>query len=135
MIGYPIGLWDEYNNLPVVRRGSTATPIYMDYNNRKEFLIDMACFPGSSGSPVFIFNEGSYSTRQGQHWIGETRIIFVGILHAGPQYNARGEILIVNVPTAQIPITDTRIPTNIGFCIKAEKLKDFDVLIDAKYPS
>lgn len=63
MIGYPIGLRDEKHNLPIVRRGSTASHPALDYNGKPEFLIDMACFPGSSGSPVLIYNQGSYATK------------------------------------------------------------------------
>ena len=60
MIGYPNGLWDEVNNLPIVRRGITATSANGKYQGKTEFLIDAACFPGSSGSPVFVYNNGSY---------------------------------------------------------------------------
>jgi hypothetical protein len=64
MIGYPKGFWDRVNNLPVVRKGITATPIYIDYNGKKEFLLDIPIFSGSSGSPIVLFNEGSYSTKK-----------------------------------------------------------------------
>ena len=63
MIGYPIGLIDEVNNKPVVRKGITATDIRLDYNGRKEFLIDAACFHGSSGSPVFLRKMGPIKRR------------------------------------------------------------------------
>ncbi|OAJ33340.1 hypothetical protein A0O36_02469 [Piscirickettsiaceae bacterium NZ-RLO1] len=53
MIGYPNGIWDEKHNLPIIRRGITATHPKLPYNGKPEFLIDAACFPGSSGSPVF----------------------------------------------------------------------------------
>ena len=59
MVGYPNSLWDRANNLPIYRSGITATHPAMDYNGRPEFMIDAACFPGSSGSPVFLL-----STRQ-----------------------------------------------------------------------
>lgn len=35
MVGYPNGIWDEANNLPIVRRGITATPYRYDYQGRK----------------------------------------------------------------------------------------------------
>jgi hypothetical protein len=54
MIGYPNGLWDAVNNRPVARRGLTASALNRDWNGRREFLVDAACFPGSSGSPVFV---------------------------------------------------------------------------------
>ena len=77
-IGYPNGLYDTENMLPIVRRGITATPIWNDFNNKKKFLIDAGVYPGSSGSPVFIFNEGSFSSGDGIS-LG-TRLIFVGKL-------------------------------------------------------
>lgn len=52
MVGYPDGIWDEFNNQPIVRRGITATHPKNDFNGKGEFLIDAVCFPGSSGSPV-----------------------------------------------------------------------------------
>ena len=30
MIGYPNGLWDSKHNMPIVRRGITATPVWLD---------------------------------------------------------------------------------------------------------
>ncbi len=35
MIGYPNGIWDNVNNMPVFRRGITATHPNMDYRGRK----------------------------------------------------------------------------------------------------
>lgn len=77
-IGYPSGLRDSKNGLPIVRRGITASPIWADFEGKPEFLIDAGVFPGSSGSPVFILNQGSYSTRSGLT-IG-SRLLFLGIV-------------------------------------------------------
>ncbi len=60
MVGYPVGLWDSVNNMPILRRGSTATLLDWTYEGRQEFVIDAACFPGSSGSPVFKYTVGDY---------------------------------------------------------------------------
>lgn len=68
MIGYPNGIWDEANNLPIVRRGITATPYRYDYRGEKEFLVDMACYPGSSGSPVFLYKEEPISRMARSSW-------------------------------------------------------------------
>jgi hypothetical protein len=51
MVGYPIALWDPYNVLPLARKGVTATPYKYDFNGKKEFLVDISVFEGSSGSP------------------------------------------------------------------------------------
>lgn len=77
-IGYPSNLYDVKNKLPVIRQGITATPIWNDFNGEDIFLIDAGVFPGSSGSPVFILNQGSYPIRNGIA-IGN-RLLFVGII-------------------------------------------------------
>jgi hypothetical protein len=128
MIGYPNGLWDEKNNMPIVRRGITATHPNLDYNGSKEFMINAACFPGSSGSPVLLFNFGSYSTKSTEIVIG-ARIKLLGILYAGPQHTATGEIEIVNVPTQQKAIAFSRIPNNLGLVIKSSRLSEFDAIL------
>lgn len=78
-IGYPSGLYDAKNFLPVARRGITATPLVVDYSGLPQFLIDASVFPGSSGSPVFIVNTGSYSDRKGNLVLGN-RVIFLGMI-------------------------------------------------------
>ena len=125
MIGYPNGLWDSKNNLPIVRRGITATPPKFDFEGRKEFVIDCACFPGSSGSPVFLFNSGAYTHKDGSIIVGG-RLKLLGVLYAGPQHTAQGEIHVRPVPTKNEPIALSRIPNNLGYCIKAEQLLAFD---------
>jgi hypothetical protein len=126
MIGYPNGIWDEANNFPVFRKGVTATNPKYDWNNKKEFLIDCACFPGSSGSTVLLVNMGGYFTRSGLNLA--TRVKLLGILYAGPQHTATGEIEIVDVPITQRPVLISRIPNNLGIVIKSELLKDFDTV-------
>ena len=77
-IGYPSSIYDTNNKIPVIRRGITATPIWNDFQGNKEFLIDAGVFPGSSGSPVFIYNRGTFPTKDGVA-VGN-RVLFVGIL-------------------------------------------------------
>jgi hypothetical protein len=122
MVGYPNGLADEKNNLPLIRRGITATPFYIDHNGDSEFVVDCACFPGSSGSPVLIVNEGSYSLHKRPLQSGN-RMVLIGILYAGPLFDAKGEIKKYKVPTTNTVITD--IPMNLGYCIPSIKLLDF----------
>lgn len=54
-VGYPSGVWDQVNLMPILRRGTTATPLALNFEGRAEFLIDAAVYPGSSGSPVFVY--------------------------------------------------------------------------------
>lgn len=124
MVGYPNGIWDSVNNLPIMRRGITATHPKIDYCGKQEFMIDAACFPGSSGSPVMLLNEGSYRTQNSI--VMGSRIKLLGILYAGPQHTATGSIQVVNIPTRQEPIAISRIPNNLGIIIKAKKILELE---------
>lgn len=125
MVGYPNGLWDRQNNLPIFRRGVLATDYKYDWNGKKEFLIDAACFPGSSGSPVMLFDVASYQTRKGT-FMGSSRIKLLGVLYAGPQHTVEGEVKVVLVPTQQKAVSVAGIPNNLGIIIKAEQLLAFE---------
>lgn len=128
MVGYPNGIWDQTNNKPIFRRGITATHPRLDYNGRTEFLIDAACFPGSSGSPVILLNEGSYRDKKGNTYMGRSRVLLLGALYAGPQHTVSGEIEIVNVPTSQKPVPIMSIPNNLGLVIRSERIKELELL-------
>lgn len=122
MVGYPIGLSDEYNHKPIIRRGITSSHPNKDYQGKKETLLDMACYPGSSGSPVFVLNQGAYSTKDGVS-IG-SRIHLLGILYGGHEFNARGVLQFANLPNIPSPVT--RIPINLGIMIKSERILEFE---------
>lgn len=126
MIGYPIGISDRYNHKPVIRRGITATHPKKDYQGKKHILLDMACFPGSSGSPVFILNQGSYTTPRGI--VLGSRIYLLGILFGGPQYTAQGVLTFANVPNIPKPIVS--IPTNLGVAIKSSEILEFEEILN-----
>lgn len=125
MIGYPNGLEDIYNNKPIIRKGITSTHLKFDYNGKKEFLIDMACFPGSSGSPIFFCNEIAY--RQGNSIQMGSRCMLLGILYAGPQHTSEGEIVFENISTN--PKAVVKIPNNLGVVIKACRIKEIEDLM------
>ena len=40
MIGYPNGIWDSVNTMPIFRHGTTATHPLIDYNGKKEIMIE-----------------------------------------------------------------------------------------------
>jgi Trypsin-like peptidase domain len=122
MIGYPNGLWDEVNNLPLIRRGTTATHPAVDFQGRSTTVIDAACFPGSSGSPVLIVNEGMFTTKSGT-FTGYTRVFLLGVLFQGPCMTAQGEIVIETIPTSQQPISLTRLMIHLGYIVQAKEIK------------
>lgn len=125
MVGYPNGLWDKANNLPIFRRGMLASNYKRDWNGKKEFIIDAACFPGSSGSPVLLFDLGNYQSIKG-NLFGQSRIKLIGILYAGFQHTVEGEVKIVTIPTHQKAITISGVPNNLGIIIKSEQLLAFE---------
>lgn len=127
MTGYPNGLWDDVNNRPVTRKGTTASSPMEDWKGKSEFLIDMACFGGSSGSPVYIMNQGSFATADGLA-MGE-RFILLGLLYAGPVVDVNGSIEIIDIPTAATAVVRSTIGMNLGLVIKAEKLNDFKSIL------
>ncbi len=62
VVGYPNNIWDSVNNLPVLRRGVTATHPNVNYERHNELLIDSAIF-GSSGVIADKFWHIQFGTR------------------------------------------------------------------------
>jgi len=129
MVGYPIGLWDERNNFPIFRKGYTACHPAIDFNEDGIGLVDMACFPGSSGSPIYILNEGGYKDKKGNTYLGASRLILIGYLFAGPQYSAQGDLIIQTIPTQQKVSTNTPTMANLGYYVKMSEVLDFRSII------
>lgn len=122
MVGYPTGLWDEVHNLPLFRKGVTSTHPSIDFKGKKEGVIDAACYPGSSGSPICILNEGSYVDKHNNTMMGTTRFSLLGILYAGPIFDAQGQIVVREIPTKQQAFSNTQLMINLGYYIKASEI-------------
>lgn len=128
MVGYPIGLFDPVNQFPLVRRGITAYQPALDWQGRPEGLVDIAAFPGSSGSPIVAWRETTRPGPNGPYELHfESKLL--GILWGGPQFNAQGEVHIEAAPTSTLATSSTRIPTHLGQYIKARELLRFRDLI------
>ncbi len=93
-VGYPGVVWDDVHNLPVFHRGYTATAPYIDFKGRKEFLIDIATWPGASGSPVMLFNDSGWITRNGGTVLGGPRIKLLGIVYGVAAQDVSGAVAI-----------------------------------------
>ncbi|MGL4758586.1 MAG: S1 family peptidase [Patescibacteria group bacterium] len=120
MIGYPNGLWDESNNLPIIRKGFTAShPAYSFKNKSQDIdledvcMIDIAAFPGSSGSPVFLLNEFGYYDKLSNSYINKQRILLLGILYKGPVYVQK-----------TIKEDYTPLMMNLGYIIKSNVIQE-----------
>jgi hypothetical protein len=121
MVGYPNGLWDEVNNLPLMRRGITASHPAIDFGGKSIGVIDIAAFPGSSGSPVVILNQGAYLNKLHGPAVG-SRTILLGVLFGGPLINLEGRIEIREIPTSVEPIIVTSAMIHLGYIIKAKEI-------------
>ncbi len=130
-VGYPEGIIDEVNNLPVFHQGVAATPPYLNFDGRPDFLIDIATWPGSSGSPVFVYETGSIvNPRSRQLSFGE-RLRLLGIIYKDFEQNSSGKMEIHDIPSSAD--SSGRNPMNIGICVKSGFILDFEPMV-AKLP-
>jgi len=120
-IGYPNGIWDSKNNTPIVRKGTTATPLNIDYEGQKKFLIDASVFGGSSGSPVFIYNSGVYATKNGPAIAG-TKIYFIGVVASVYHKNEFNEIISIPIPTDNKPMAVGKQMIDLGVVFKSNTI-------------
>jgi hypothetical protein len=117
-IGYPNGVWDRKNLMPVARRGTTATPLSLDFEGTPRFVIDASVFGGSSGSPVFIVNQGMISDKRGNTTIG-SRVLFIGVVAAVFFRTAVSEVISVPIPTHTRQLTAQQEMIDLGLVFKA----------------
>ena len=130
-MGYPNGISDTVHNIPVIRRGITATPAYLNFRGKDEFLIDAAIYPGSSGSPVLLYDQGAWANRSGATIVG-TRFALLGVVFGVFNSLATGEMKIVPAPTQWRTLVTSLIPNNLGVCVKASHILDFEPLLVEK---
>lgn len=121
MIGYPIGLWDEHNNFPLIRKGIAASHPALDFNGESKGVVDIACFPGSSGSPILIHMNG-YIDKSNNYQIGACKNILIGLLSSGPFYTSTGQIEIKEIPTVAVPTFSTSQMIHLGYYVKAKEI-------------
>ncbi|HEV2225442.1 MAG TPA: trypsin-like peptidase domain-containing protein [Nitrososphaerales archaeon] len=120
MVGYPIGLWDSVNNLPLFRRGITASHPAVDFEREPVGLLDIATFPGSSGSPVMLLNEGSFATKGGLT-VGN-RLYLLGILYQYYYLKDDGIPAASDIPSTDVTRAPVQPAVHIGRYLKAREL-------------
>ena len=121
-IGYPSGIHDSSHNLPVARRGLSATPYTVDYEGHPVFLIDASVFPGSSGSPVFLYNIGNW--RSSQASVAGDRVLFLGVLSSVFCRQEDGTIKAREVPTRVEPYVETKQMIDLGVVYKSRTVRE-----------
>lgn len=123
-VGYPSGIWDTVNYLPLIRQGITASPIAVDFDGQPKFLIDASVFPGSSGSPVFLYSSGTFranKAEQNTFSVG-TRLMLLGILAAVHFRAVVNEVQLVEPAAQKVPVTITKEMLNLGIVFKASTI-------------
>jgi len=135
MVGYPNGLQNETYVLPLFRKGVTSSHPKYDFNLVGTGLADIASFKGSSGSPIFIYNEFGYRDITGNLHLGESRFLFLGILYKGEPWVSRGQLVESKkeLSLAFDPIMMQFI--NLGYYIKSSMLYEFEHIIESRLRS
>lgn len=118
-VGYPSGVWDQVNLMPILRRGTTATPIALDFEGRAEFLIDAAVYPGSSGSPVFVVSQEALRATGGAR-----KFLFAGVVAAVFFREEANRIASMPVPANQGGATIGSEMIDLGLVIKSQAVVD-----------
>jgi hypothetical protein len=124
MVGYPDGLWDETNNLPITRKGVTASHPFYDFNGKSRGVVDIGTYAGSSGSPIILYEPGipTYDSPP------EPIFHLLGILESFPFINAKGEVIEEHIPSTTEKSAVTKIPIHLGYYVKAEEIYEFEKL-------
>jgi hypothetical protein len=123
-IGYPNGIYDEHNLLPIVRRGITATPPAADYEGKRQVLIDASVFPGSSGSPIFVWDPRGFASHETGGRIVGRSLYLLGVLSAVFFQEDTGRIEQVTIPTRQEPVAIFNQMIDIGVVLKASLIME-----------
>jgi len=123
MVGCPSGLWDEANGLPLFRRGVTASHPAIEFDGRPEFAVDIGVYSGSSGSPIFLFEQGLIRNgKSSLNFSPGQRFALLGMLWGGPRISESGELSVEPVPTdTRVSIT-TGVRMHLGYAIKAKEI-------------
>jgi len=117
MIGYPKGIWDSVNNLPILRKGITATPLPLNYLGKSQILADIPVYGGSSGSPVLLYKYGTFFGNNSIIANGGEVVFLMGICSE----DLEGNFSSKNDSNNMI----TKLPLNLAIVIKAERILDF----------
>jgi hypothetical protein len=108
LVGCPSGEEDHANAYPLFIRGATASDPAVDYNGHDEVALSLVAGGGASGSPVFLAPGTSTEMPS-----------LLGVLYGEFAPRVPGAGLVAG----QTQPVDVRLPSGIGFCIKARALR------------
>ena len=94
MLGYPMGIVDQYSITPICRKGCIARFKKKEIENNYNFILDIQNFPGNSGSPIITCPE--IIAISSSNFITEIRLL--GIVHSYIPYKET----LINTQTNEI---------------------------------
>lgn len=119
MVGCPNGLFVESERLPIVRKGILANKMSEDFSSpcmSNVGVVDIACFPGSSGSVILADRDFLDEPSQNSS-VAPSRMRLCGILSSGPTFNRVG----APIPKGGAP---TRQMMHIGYFVKGFRIAE-----------
>lgn len=131
VVGYPRGLWDKHNNMPISRIGTTATHPLAMYQGKHDFLIDVAAFQGSSGSPVFSYESPMFRSSDNSYSPG-TKATFIGIIWGVIESTVEGRLNLVEIPSSITNVTTMQSSLNLGIALHSDAVLAIDEIIFPK---
>jgi hypothetical protein len=120
MAGYPFGMQDELLKTPIFRKGITATPPASRFNDNPEFLVDIAAFKGSSGSPIFLYYPGPYV--DSGEIKNQGKILLIGVLYRGDPRPVPTQVEIARSNMKTQMLVNAYLPNHLGYAIQATEI-------------
>ena len=130
LVGYPYGFFDTANALPIWKTGTIASEPAVDFEKKPLLLIDVAAFPGMSGSPVFAIASGMYELADGSAVTAGSVREFLGI-YASMQMIGKSKFLEQLTHGARYGIRDME-SLQIGHVWKAKLVLETINTVDIK---
>ena len=82
IMGYPLGLKDNKNNLPIFRNAMIASSYRVPFDGKPLFLTDANLHPGTSGSPVITKPKNTLVDEQGNTSIVTGTVYYLLGIHS-----------------------------------------------------
>ena len=88
VIGYPKGIYDTFNKLPILKTGVLNTPMGEHFNGLDAFLLDFRYYDGSSGSLVISKPSRLAYDKDGRlETSAEPQYVFLGVYQGEEVWN------------------------------------------------
>ena len=132
MIGYPSGLSDYLNNLPIFRKGAIATRPNVSFKGERVYLIDMTVYPGSSGSPILLVSEGVFYDRKIKGLKYRNRLCFMGVVKSVSLHQSVDHLFSRQGRVGDVVVMRNQF-SNLGYVIHPSCVRELNDLLYTKF--